>query len=768
MSSKRIFVQETNAHNGHYIAGFDSIVYSQHHIGHIQGAARRIPAIMSESATDAMLWQVVNLKRDNGMFDSIAVLGAVDGQEASDWAMSQYGRMFDSVVVSTAETSAPGLMRHLDNPKLHTYTSHLKPKDLARMQDMTTSEAVMWDGLELLSHDGTLSLLLDMTKVDDDGLMLDSMTLDELKMLAMGDDGEVEGYDSLIVQNNQMQKLMDRLSNAMSKATSAGGITVSTVSQSEPFKKNKVTQVAAMFDLSDGQSVSIIFHNPDSTPAKLLPSDTLMSWKFLLNKRDISAAVQPNQGEDVQLPVLAGRIMKLVHANSARFKRTNAKKDENLKALADAEQVINDKNQQVMDLDAEIADLQAKIDAGVVVPKQTEQELEPQPTPAVDPAPADKAPEQTTAPATTQDDNLLPEEKDLKKAEARQEMMKAVNKAIRSTSGKEAQITAIMALPYGMTRDVAESLVKPDFVGRTGYPSYELTNHNALIKRLRAKAEFARKAADAENSGAANDVEVAGVQVEFDRSAERLRLVFDGKPEPDVIAMLKSNGFKWSPSNGAWQRQLTSNAIHGANRVLELHADMTGQPFTPITLNGTGDNNKPLDLTPLANAYRAGIDAMTQAVLIAKELMAGGVPDISMLDDHSKSMMRGMNGNEGAAFLLDFVMNEWNNGRYTSDARSALPEDAQSQFEEAHPDLIQGIIDAENAIVETKKELAAMSEPASNPDTEYLQSIVDGTADLSVAGDELERIGDDLPPELEALFEQAAEVYAQYAIALEV
>jgi hypothetical protein len=58
--------------------------------------------------------------------------------------------------------------------------------------------------------------------------------------------------------------------------------------------------------------------------------------------------------------------------------------------------------------------------------------------------------------------------------------------------------------------------------------------------------------------------------------------------------------------------------------------------------------------------------------------------------------------------------------------------------------------------------------PATNPDAEYLQSIVDGTADLSVAGDELERIGDNLPPELEALFEEAAEAYAQYAIALEV
>ena len=41
---------------------------------------------------------------------------------------------------------------------------------------------------------------------------------------------------------------------------------------------------------------------------------------------------------------------------------------------------------------------------------------------------------------------------------------------------------------------------------------------------------------------------------------ERYRFIFDGKPEQEIIATLKSNGFKWSPKNSAWQRQITSNA----------------------------------------------------------------------------------------------------------------------------------------------------------------------------------------------------------------
>lgn len=40
----------------------------------------------------------------------------------------------------------------------------------------------------------------------------------------------------------------------------------------------------------------------------------------------------------------------------------------------------------------------------------------------------------------------------------------------------------------------------------------------------------------------------------------QVQLVFDGKPEDGTRERLKANGFRWSPKNGAWQRQLTDNA----------------------------------------------------------------------------------------------------------------------------------------------------------------------------------------------------------------
>ena len=49
----------------------------------------------------------------------------------------------------------------------------------------------------------------------------------------------------------------------------------------------------------------------------------------------------------------------------------------------------------------------------------------------------------------------------------------------------------------------------------------------------------------------------------------RLQLIFDGKPEPEVRDILKSNGFRWAPSQGAWQRQLTNNAKYALKCVMK-------------------------------------------------------------------------------------------------------------------------------------------------------------------------------------------------------
>jgi len=59
---------------------------------------------------------------------------------------------------------------------------------------------------------------------------------------------------------------------------------------------------------------------------------------------------------------------------------------------------------------------------------------------------------------------------------------------------------------------------------------------------------------------------IGGVKVVENTEAMRLQLFFQGKPPAAMIALLKSQAFKWAPSIQAWQRQLTNNAICAFNQ----------------------------------------------------------------------------------------------------------------------------------------------------------------------------------------------------------
>lgn len=50
-------------------------------------------------------------------------------------------------------------------------------------------------------------------------------------------------------------------------------------------------------------------------------------------------------------------------------------------------------------------------------------------------------------------------------------------------------------------------------------------------------------------------------------SINRLQIIFDGKPDEETRNTLKANGFRWSPREGAWQRQLTDNARAALRRI---------------------------------------------------------------------------------------------------------------------------------------------------------------------------------------------------------
>ncbi|EMC2437494.1 hypothetical protein ACYUL9_003794, partial [Acinetobacter baumannii] len=153
------------------------------------------------------------------------------------------------------------------------------------------------------------------------------------------------------------------------------GVKIVNVTESKPFKHKKVLQIALTYDFDDGQNFTILFHKPDRLSKKISPADALISWKILMNNRDITAAIQPNQGEGISIPVLAGRIMKLINQNSNRFKRLQSKKAEKAKALADAELRLEQKQSQLNSLSVEISNLLNELDQlqNTLLTKQSEE-----------------------------------------------------------------------------------------------------------------------------------------------------------------------------------------------------------------------------------------------------------------------------------------------------------------------------------------------------------------------------------------------------------
>ena len=156
----------------------------------------------------------------------------------------------------------------------------------------------------------------------------------------------------------------------------------------------------------------------------------------------------------------------------------------------------------------------------------------------------------------------------LEAAEETHENMKQVNQICRRKCTDEEQVDAIVE-ECGIKEEQAKELVYPDpdrGTYRKGFASYQLSLNLAKIKDLKAK--IARHEAMAEKEDKVMEFE--GFEVELDYGEERLRIRHHEKPDAQTIQELKGNGFRWSPKNKAWQRQLTSNAVYAARRVLNL------------------------------------------------------------------------------------------------------------------------------------------------------------------------------------------------------
>jgi hypothetical protein len=132
--------------------------------------------------------------------------------------------------------------------------------------------------------------------------------------------------------------------------------------------------------------------------------------------------------------------------------------------------------------------------------------------------------------------------------ERNQELMKNCNKIIKNSKLSDVEKVEQMQA-QGLTEQQAVKMLEPDFCGRIGFASFNLTNNNANMNTVKKRIiELTRK-----SEQQTTEKEINGVQIIDNVEENRIQAFFPGKPSEDVRSNLKHSGFRWSPSNGCWQ-----------------------------------------------------------------------------------------------------------------------------------------------------------------------------------------------------------------------
>lgn len=156
----------------------------------------------------------------------------------------------------------------------------------------------------------------------------------------------------------------------------------------------------------------------------------------------------------------------------------------------------------------------------------------------------------------------------LKQLQDKQTMFKAINAINRKSklTIQEKVSELVKLIGNDISRETALGLLQPDYCGRTGIPSYELTNNNGVINNvLERLAKIARVEAMPEFDEKRN-----GVRIYIDKDENRIFVDFKGRPSQEVIDHLKHYGFRWRPSEKVWSGNIDKYRLERAKKVWEM------------------------------------------------------------------------------------------------------------------------------------------------------------------------------------------------------
>ncbi len=182
-------------------------------------------------------------------------------------------------------------------------------------------------------------------------------------------------------------------------------------------------------------------------------------------------------------------------------------------------------------------------------------------------------------------------ENKLANLEASQERMKAVNAYYRKHKTLDGCPDISEDVIHKLEAGMASSWHYED----KPYPSWALSNNNAEIRRVKERIAALTRQKELGYAG----WEFDGGRVEANTAENRLQIFFEEKPDEETRSSLKSNGFRWAPSAGAWQRQLNDNAIYAAGRI-DCIQPLTGEKPSELQQRVRAERQLEADSSELA------------------------------------------------------------------------------------------------------------------------------------------------------------------------
>jgi G3E family GTPase len=177
--------------------------------------------------------------------------------------------------------------------------------------------------------------------------------------------------------------------------------------------------------------------------------------------------------------------------------------------------------------------------------------------------------ESSTAVYSDDPDAIAKLQDELRSMEARQALMKQVNAAHRAYLKKPGSLDT-SDLPASAKQQVID--YKPERWQPHPFPPYSLSNLSANIRRVRdriAQLVQREQVAEATPGGRRVVQETEKYRIVEDFTENRLMLSFTERPSKEQCKLLRTRGFKWSPTRTAWVRFLGNHSTWAAQAVVK-------------------------------------------------------------------------------------------------------------------------------------------------------------------------------------------------------